>query len=356
MKLTFSNKPLSEFYPEVRRRVDEYFASRRISPHANAAMIAKTIFILLMYAGSYIAIVSNTLPPFLMLILAAVCGFFSSMIGLNIAHDAIHGSYSANPKVNRILGTLFNIVGANDYVWKVKHNIVHHTYTNVPEHDDDINQVGLLRFSPSKSLKKIHRFQYIYIFLLYPLATMSWVLAKDYVNFFRKSFGWYDNSTKPMKEIFRLFFYKLLHYAIFIVLPFILIELPWYQILIGIILMHLVAGFMISFVFQLAHLVEGTDFPEPTAEGVIEKPWAVHQMYTTADFARKSPLALFLFGGLNFQIEHHLFPKICHIHYQKIAPIVEQTALEFNLPYIDNKTFMSASRSHVRLMKKFGRQ
>ncbi len=354
-KITFDKKELADFYPEVRRRVDAYFQSKNISKHANGAMIAKTVFILSVFIGSYLLLLSNLFSPGVLLLLAIVNGFFTALIGMGIAHDAIHGAYSANPLVNKAMGAWFNIVGANDYVWMITHNVIHHTYTNIPDHDADIDQIPIIRLNPNQELWPIHRFQYIYVFLFYPLASLSWVFLKDYRKFFQDRIGGYDNSRHPRKEMFRLFFFKALYYTLFLVLPFTIIELPWYYILLGFLALHFTEGLTLALVFQLAHTVEGTAFPSPDENGKIANSWAAHQMYTTANFARKNPLANFLFGGLNFQIEHHLFPRICHIHYRHIAPIVQQTAREYGLPYIENETFIGAIASHIQVLKKFGR-
>ena len=354
-RITFNKNDVPDFYPEVRKRVENYFTSRNISFHANFAMVAKTVFILSVFCTCYFLILSDIFSPLIMLLLTCVLGFFTALIGFNIAHDAVHGAYSSNQRLNKILGMFFNLLGTNDYVWKIKHNIIHHTYTNIPEHDTDINQNALIRIKVSQKKFWIHRFQHIYVFLLYPFASLTWVLFNDYENFFQKKIGWYDNSNHPKKELFRLFLYKILYFAVFLLLPMVSISLPWYYILLGFVVLHLVEGLTLAIVFQLAHVVEEASFPIPEESGKMQYSWAAHQMYTTADFARESRLANFLFGGLNFQIEHHLFPRVCHVHYRKIAPIIKQTAEEFNLPYIENKTFIGAIRSHIRAMKSLAR-
>ncbi len=353
-KITFIQNSQSEFYTVLKERINEYFESNGISRYANTAMVAKTLFIIFGTVASYFVIVLEIFNPWILLIFAVLLGFFTALIGLNIAHDALHGSYSSNRKVNHLLGILFNIVGANDYVWKIKHNVLHHTYTNIPEHDDDINQAKILRMEPNQKWMKIHRFQHIYLFFLYPLSSLSWVFIKDYQKFFAIKIGNIQNKKHPRKEMFRLFFYKVIYYIIYIVIPFTVMDLAWYYILLGFIVMHLVEGASLSFIFQLAHVFEGTSYPEPGAGGKMERTWAEHQLFTTLDFGRKNPLVNFFFGGLNFQVEHHLFPKICHIHYSKISPIVEETAKEFNLPFLENKTFFGALWSHVNMMKKMG--
>jgi linoleoyl-CoA desaturase len=160
----------------------------------------------------------------------------------------------------------------------------------------------------------------------------------------------------PPVEYIRLFGFKAIYYTLFLIVPFIVIDLPWYQILLGFVILHLVEGLTLALIFQLAHVVEGTQFPEPNEKGKIEDDWAAHQMRTTSDFATGYPVINFLFGGLNFQVEHHLFPKVCHVHYTKLAPIVKETAEEFGLPYHSHKTFLGAIRSHMHMLKLFGSQ
>ena len=126
--------------------------------------------------------------------------------------------------------------------------------------------------------------------------------------------------------------------------------------MIGFLVLHFAQGLTMGLVFQLAHVVEGTSFPVPNKSGKMEEAWAEHQMRTTANFATHNKLSAFFLGELNRQIEHHLFPKVCHIHYGEISVIVKITALEFNLPYNENKTFLSALRSHFIILKKFAKE
>ncbi len=343
------------FYLVLKKRVDNYFNENNISKNANGLMIFKTIFIISMVIITYAVIISNTVTGWPLLALVAVNGFFTAMIGLNIAHDAIHGAYSSSTKVNKAIGLTFNLIGANDYMWDIMHNSVHHMFTNIPDHDADIDQPPIIRTNPHQDLWWIHRFQHIYVFFIYPLASISWVFIKDYVKFFSPQIGNYKMNKKPKFAFLRMLAFKLLYYTIFLVIPMIVIDLPWHVILGGFFFMHFVEGITLALVFQLGHVVEGTQFPEPNPDSRINTDWAAHQMYTSANFANNNFFANFFTGGLNFQIEHHLFPKVCHIHYKKIKPIVMQTAKEFNLPYIENKTFFGALGSHVRLMKRFGR-
>lgn len=353
--LRFTGKDEKRFFATVKKRVDAYFKENNLSKNANGEMYFKSFFFLGGATALYLLIMLGNLPLWGMWVAAVVLGMFNAFIGFNVGHDAIHGSYSKNPILNKILGFSFNLIGGNDSVWRVTHNVVHHTYTNVPGHDEDIEVApGLIRLSPEEELKPIMRYQHWYAIPLYGLASLSWALRKDYVKFFQKKIGETLNVYKPIEYV-SLFFFKFVHYAIFIILPLMFLDITIGQFLIGFLSMHLACGLVLGLVFQLAHVVEGTEFPEPNEEWEIEEAWAIHQMQTTANFSRDSFLANFLCGGLNMQIEHHLFPYICHTHYRKISKIVEQTANEFGVPYIDNPTFVGAIKSHYRMLKTFGK-
>jgi len=317
-------------------------------------MWTKTIIFLAGFFGLYLLIISNYFTVWIMLPMAITLGMFNAFVGFNICHDAIHDSFSSNKSVNKILSILFHFVGASPYVWGITHNLVHHNFTNIPGHDEDIEIApGLIRIADEDPVNRIQRFQHWYAFPLYSLASLSWVFRKDYKKFFQTKIGHHE-TKHPKIEYFNLFFFKALYYFLFIALPLLVLDISWWQFIIGFIAMHIAQGLTMGLVFQLAHVVEGTDFPLPDDSGNMEEAWAEHQMRTTANFAANSSVAAFFLGGLNMQIEHHLFPKICHIHYRNIGKIVRQTAAEFNIPYIENHTFTGALRSHYRMLKKFG--
>lgn len=356
-KLRFTDVQKSSFFSTVTKRVNNYFKQNNISKHANGEMIFKTVFFLTGIVVAYGMIISGQFGLWTMLLLSIIIGALSAFIGFNVCHDAIHGAYSSNKWVNKSLGLIFNLIGANAYVWSITHNKIHHTYTNIPDHDEDIEVApGLIRLSPLDEHKPHMKYQHYYAFFLYGLASLSWVLRKDYVKFFQKKIGQFDNTKHPKIEYFNLFFFKAVYYTLMIVLPLTLLDITWWQFLIGFLALHMTKGFILGLVFQLAHVVEGTHFPFPDIEGNIKESWAVHQMNTTANFARKNILANILCGGLNFQIEHHLFPNICHVHYTKISEIVKMTAEEHGIPYIESETFIGALKSHYHMLKQFGRK
>jgi linoleoyl-CoA desaturase len=354
--LKFVNKNKSLFSVVLKQRVDEYFKENNISKHANGAMIFKTVFFLVLFVTLYFTILFEVFPTVYQIPLAMLLGMTMAFIGFNICHDALHGAYSANKKVNKSLGFLFNVIGANAYMWNITHNIVHHSYTNVVHHDEDIEIApGLVRVSETDKLNYIHRYQHIYAFFLYTLTTLAWFFKKDYKKFFQKNIGDSHVNKHPKIEYFNLFFYKFIYYGLFIIVPLMVMQATWQQFLLGFLVMNFAEGVVLGLVFQLAHVVEDTIITLPNEANNIEEAWAVHQIRTTANFATKSKLAFFLCGGLNFQVEHHLFPKICHIHYGEVSKIVEATAKDFDLPYHNNSTFFSALQSHYQLLKKMGR-
>ncbi|MDR6784207.1 linoleoyl-CoA desaturase [Pedobacter africanus] len=355
-KVKFTNADKSTFYVTVRKRVDAYFTDNNISIHANPAMRFKTGFFLTGLLSIYLLVLLGGFHAVVTVLLCVLLGMFGAFVGFNVCHDAIHKSYSANPRVNRVFSFIFNLIGASPYVWNICHNIVHHTYTNIAGHDEDIDVApGLIRFSESETVNKLQSYQHYYAFVLYSFAMLSWVFRKDYKKFFQKKVGEHL-SDHPRIEYFRLFFYKAIYYFLVIGLPLLVMNITWWQFLIGFLVMQFSQGLVLGLVFQLAHVVEGTSFPFPNEEGNIEEAWAVHQLQTTANFAGDCKITGFLCGGLNRQVEHHLFPKICHIHYPAIGAIVKQTAAEFNLDYIESSSFGTALASHYRTLKRLGRE
>ena len=355
-KLKFINANKSAFYSTVRARVEAYFAEHHISTYANSAMWFKALFFLTGLTTLYLLILLGDFSPSIQIWMAIVLGMFGAFVGFNICHDAIHKSFSKHQAVNNTFSFVFNLIGASPYVWNICHNIVHHTYTNIAGHDEDIDVApGLIRFSETETVNKVQRYQHFYAFFLYSFSMLSWVFRKDYKKFFQKKIGEHQ-LVHPKIEYYKLFIFKGIYYFLFIALPLMVMDITWWQFLIGFLVMQLSQGLVLGLVFQLAHVVEGTSFPSPDTQGNIEEAWAEHQMHTTANFAVDNKLAGFLCGGLNRQIEHHLFPKICHIHYPAIGTIVKQTAKEFGLPYIESPTFSAALVSHFKTLRKLGKE
>lgn len=354
-KIKFTNAEKSTFFTTLRHRVDHYFSSNDLCKSGGNQIIYKALFMLSLYIVPYTLILSDHFSNLAMAGLAVVMGFGVAGVGMSVMHDAIHGSLAKSHILNKIFGTSIYLLGGNAYNWEVQHNRLHHTYTNIHDVDEDITGKFLLRLSFQEKQKYIHRFQHIYAFLLYSLMTVSF-LWKDF-----KEIGIFNRMAKsgmtkpfPRKELVRLIATKLTYLFFICILPLYFTSLTFWEWLAGFFLMHGTAGMILSTIFQMAHVVEGAEQPEPDKAGCIENAWAVHQLQTTSNFAGKNRILSWFIGGLDYQIEHHLFPSISHIHYHALSPIVKATALEFGLVYNAKANFGNALGSHVRMLKNMG--
>lgn len=356
-KIKFINRDKTQFYNTLKARTDQYFIDNNISQHANLNMVIKTIVMLSLYFVPYALIVTQGYGTLGVMLCYCVMGIGLAGIGMSVMHDANHDAYSANSFVNKLIAQSLTLVGGNNRNWKTQHNILHHTYTNIFGHDRDIDSKVIMRFSPAGDYKKVQRFQVFYVFVFYAIMSLYWTTAKDFVQYiqFNKEGQHRDSSFQKFITLMGLIMWKAIYFTYMFVLPMVFLGFSFMQLFIGFLIMHTIAGLILSIVFQLAHVVEDTKFPVPDEKGNIQNEWAIHQMETTADFCRNNWLITYYVGGLNFQTEHHLFPRICSIHYPAIAPIVEATAKEFGVPYIYNETFMKALKSHMTIISKLGK-
>lgn len=355
VKVRFDQSQAKAFTKEVRAEVNQYFKAKGISQHANFSMVLKTILLLGTYFGAYALIMLGGFFIWGMWALCLTMGVAMAGIGFSVSHDALHGSYSSNDKLNSVLGLSFDLLGANGYIWKITHNVIHHTYTNIHGHDEDLEVADFVRLSPHTPYKPIHRFQHVLAFPAYSFATIFWLLIKDVKYFFAKKLGPYEDKKHPAKEWVILIVTKIIVIAYMIVLPLMLLEITWWQWLIGFLTVHLTAGLILGVIFQLAHVVEDTEHPTYDETGLVHNAWLVHELETTNNFARRNKILSWYIGGLNYQIEHHFFPKVCHVHYPEISHIVKRTAEKYGFPYHEHDTFAAAVSSHYRTLKKFGR-
>lgn len=348
-----------DFFKTLKSRVDEYFSTNNLSRQGNSRMLFKTIILFAIYLVPYFFLVCGYVETFPMLLVTnIVMGLGMAFIGLSVMHDANHGSYSSNKKVNTWLGYSLNFIGGHKANWQIQHNDLHHTFTNVHGHDEDIAPIGLLRFSPHARHRSMHRFQVVYAWFLYGFMTFMWVTTKDFIqlNRYKKQGLLKRKRLSYKKQLWTLLIAKILYYAYMLVIPILVTPFSWWQIAIAFFILHFVAGLTLALIFQPAHVVEATEFPLPDSTGNLENDWAVHQLYTTSNFARKNLVLSWFIGGLNHQVEHHLFPGICHVHYRQISEIVKKTAEEFNHPYLEKKTFTGAVISHAKTLVRLGRK
>lgn len=320
-------------------------------------MVIKTVIMLLVYSVPLIVLMFGLISsPAIAVLLYSVSGIGIAGIGMGIMHDANHGAYTNNSKLGNLLGHSLDVMGCSSALWKLQHNVLHHTFTNVHDHDEDITPpMPLLRFSPHTEKLKAHRFQHIYVWFFYSILTLYWVTGKD----FKKASVYFEKGLIPSKKqyqirLVKLVILKLLYFTYALVIPVLMAPFSAGWIIGGFILMHLLAGLLLSVIFQLAHVVPEMQFPQADDNGNIEENWYIHQLRTTSNFSPKNKLLFWYLGGLTNQIEHHLFPNICHVHYRKLSKLVEQTATEFNIPYNVNATFIGAVNQHIKTLKFLG--
>lgn len=348
----FDRTSNQDFYKTLKQRIDNYFEENGISKKGGRKMVIKTIAMVLIFGIPYALMISGLVTATLPFIgLWFLMGLGVAGIGSSIMHDANHGSYSSNNRVNRIMSFSMDLVGGNALIWRLQHNVLHHTYTNIQGADEDIDGPPVLRFSPNQEHKFIHRFQHIHAWLFYPLMSFVKVIYTDFEQAFHyRKIGLIKSQSELNKALLNIAFGKVVYLGYMLLIPMLLLpESPWI-IIAGFLVMHGVTGLSLSIVFQSAHVMPDSKFPLPESNGNMQNEWALHQLLTTTNFAPKNKWLSWFIGGLNFQVEHHLFSNISHIHYPQISKIVKETALEFKLPYRSRNTFREAIADHARML------
>jgi len=357
LQVKFNNTQAAFFFT-LRSRVNEYFKTNQKKSTGDFRLYLKTITIFAAFVSLYVWLVFLTPNNIWIGIGAsALMGFVMALIGFNIMHDGSHGSYSTKGGLNTVMAYSSNMLGANAFFWAQKHNINHHTYTNIEGIDDDIDVRPFIRIHTDQKKSWFHKYQHIYWPVLYTLTYFFRVYYRDFVKYItRKIADHTEMQPISVKEHFVFWISKVFHIGLFIVLPGILIG--WGKTFLGYGVASLVVGFTLAIVFQLAHVVEDVDFVAPAVNAdnlVVENDWAVHQMNTTANFGTRSKVLSWLLGGLNFQVEHHLFPRISHVHYPDLNKILMKTCEEFNVKYREFPSMLSAVKSHVVHLRHVGR-
>jgi linoleoyl-CoA desaturase len=353
-KVTFNNKS-SAFFTALKAEVEQYFRQHKIKKTGNWKLYIKTGVLVPSAIGLFISLLLFPMPALLAITLCGILGFVLASIGFNVMHDACHGSYSSKKWVNETFGHSLNALGGNAFIWKFKHNIIHHTYTNVDGVDDDIAKSPLMRQCNTQKWVPAHRFQHIYVVLVYAISSFAWIFMMDFNKYFKRKIVSTPLQKMSLKEHFVFWISKVLYVFFYILIPVYFVGWgPW---AIGFAVMHIAMGFTLAIVFQLAHVVEQTEFELAKADPkIIENEWAVHQVKTTANFAPHNKIVSWFVGGLNYQIEHHLFPRVSHVHYPAISKIVKKTCAKFNLPYNEYPTMIGAIVSHFRMMRLLGKR
>jgi linoleoyl-CoA desaturase len=354
LSIRFNNKN-AEFFKTLRERTDNYFKENNIKPTGDFRLYLKTIVFLSSLSALYILLVFVELPLWLSILFCIILGGVFSGIGFNIMHDGAHGSYSSKKWINSLMGNVLNVLGGDVSIWQQKHNNNHHSFTNIEGMDDDIDIKPFIRVHADQKRYWFHKFQHFYALFLYGLTYVFWIFFNDFKKYFSGKIA--DNT--PIKKMsfadhFKFWISKVVFSFLFLAIP---IYFKGWAAVLGFVIMAYTAGVIIAIVFQLAHIVEDIEFVNPTEKQLkIENDWAIHQINTTVNFATKNKLVSWLLGGLNFQVEHHLFPRVSHVHYPKLNEILKQTCAEFNVAYREFPSMTRAFFSHLQHLKVIGQK
>ncbi len=342
------------FRKAVIQRVNDYMKQENIQARDLPAMYGKTVIMFAWWIGSFVLLYFTKLPFWAMVPLWVSFGLATAGIGFNVMHDANHDGYSSHPRVNKVLGWSVELIGMSSFIWRQQHNVWHHTYTNITGLDEGLEAEGAMRWSPHDVWKPFFRFQHWYWPVIYAMSAMSLLLVRNFKVYFTGMNG-ATFEYPVMKRSDKIVFWisRAINVLLYFAIPFAM--LPWWQAAIGFVITTVTAGFVLATILQLAHVMDTVDFPEPIGDPLhIENEWAIHEVQTTINFAPGNKLVNWYVGGLNFQIEHHLFPQVCHLNYPAIAPIVEQMCTEYGIKYKSYVTFREALRDHVRTLRWLG--
>ena len=341
------------FQAELRRRVDGFLQDANLQERDCPQMYLKTIILLSSFFSTYAVLVFAAQTWWQVVPLCILLGVITAAIGFGIQHDGSHQVYSHSLWMNKLMALSLDLIGGSSYIWHWKHDVFHHTHTNIISYDPDL-EVGIFgRLAPTQPRLAFHRWQHYYLWLLYGLLAIKWHFYDDFYSLVTGKIGDRNFPRPKGRNLITFWAGKLVFFAIAFAIPLLFHSLP--IVLASYSLAAVTLGIVLSVVFQLAHVVEEADFPVPVVtSGVIENDWAVHQIETTVDFSRNNPVVTWLLGGLNFQVEHHLFPNICHVNYPAISQIVEQTCQDFGVNYNQHKSFWAGCISHFQWLRRMG--
>jgi len=339
------------FHRAVEVRVRELTADARLMHRAYLVLWAKAAFVLGWALASYIVLVFVDASAPVVVAASLSLGVASSGIGFMIMHDANHDAFARRRSVNRVMSLSLDLIGGSSYVWSAKH-LAHHTYPNVTDHDPDIDALPFGRFDPAQDRRPWHRFQHLYLWLFYMVVTMRWQFITDFT-FLRAGKAGRTKLRPPSgAALASLVAGKLVFVTWAIAVPLLLH--PLLPVAGVFLLTSAVASLTLTTVFQLSHCVAEAEFVDPMTDDRI-RTWQVHQVESTVDFAHRNRLLSMYVGGLNHQIEHHLYSRLPHTLYGRIAVIVEQEAGRHGIAYLHHPTFRRALRAHTAWLKQMGR-
>ena len=352
--MKFKSKNNSDFFTHLIKKVDAYMAEKGGNRFGNPGTYIKSFFLVVVYCCCYILLLSQKFSPALSISIVMIMGLTAVMTVFNIVHDASHNVLFKNPKINRAAAYLGDLMGMNSYIWHIRHDIQHHTFTNVAGGDVLLDSIPFIRVCPQQKRFAMHKYQAWYVPILYMLYSIFWIFFIDINMFRQKNMGNYKNLNHSWKEWLKLFLFKTFYLFYMIIFPAFVIEISLSHVLIGFLLYHMAAGTLLSLVVVLGHCVEGAEYVAPDENGVIQNSWMQHEWNATYDCNTDSKLLHWITGGLNTHIAHHLFPKFCYRHYYEITKIIKEHCDEYGVRY-PHYNLAQAITSHFRFLQEQAR-
>ena len=353
-KIKFNSGSSSIFFRSLDIEIRQLLGESDLLQTAKRKLWRKMIFYVLLHLGAWsiLFLLAHTTTGSLILNFVFI-GISGLLLGFNVSHDAMHGSFSKNKVINNWLYHFsFNIQGTNAYLWKVRHIGSHHVFPNVDGCDADIDNNPFIRLSPQHPLRKYQRYQHLYSIFVYCFYTIHWVFFKDFFYLYAKKVGNLQQKNHPIKQKLLFFGWKSFYLLLTLVLP-ILAGYSFADVLLSFFIMHIINSLFFIHFLIATHLSMETQFPETNSSGFLPDDYYTHQLATSLDYSPASRFYNLFLGGFNAHAAHHLYPKLPHTIYPDIAWLIEEKAKEFGLPY-NKLNFFQSIRSHYRYLKLMG--
>ncbi len=341
------------FFDELKREVYSYFETAKKNTYGNAEMLSKFFLWVIFWMISWYAIILLR-DHFWLAVLTGVAHMFTHvMIAFNVAHDANHNAMFKSKRANTFVGYIIELLGCSRKMWVLSHNQEHHSFVNVHQHDNNIDGFNLVRLCPHDKWAPRFKYQWLYAPFVYGLVTFNYATFRDIKLLFRYS---KDRSTRLSPKFYVEFaLFKIIYYSYLFFIPIFVFGVSFKIIVAYFLLGHFVNGLFLTIIFVTGHLVESTTYPD-VENNIVSKNWAVHVISTTCDYSTRSSFMQWLIGGINLHVAHHLFPKICHVHYKHISPIIRRVARKHGYACQEIPLFTTAVKSHFKLLKLLGRE
>jgi len=353
-KLKFTKDAGTVFYKDLRSRTKKELSRIGSPRHGGSAMWFKIIFYFMLFGGCYTAMIFTTNLLWFYTSYVSI-GISVLFIAFNISHDAAHGVAVRSKRWNRWLFNIsFNLLGNNAYVWGRHHNDSHHLYTNVEGSDIDVLDNPLTRLTPKQRPRWFHRYQHLYIPVMYLFYSLNWFLLRE-TSMLIGHTSRTINVQIPRWEIAKLIFFKLFYIFYMIVLPALVLPFSSGHILLAFLIQHFIISIFFVAVLGVSHLSDLVKHPLPDSNGQINMSWPKLQLLTCVDYNAGSKVLNFILGGFNAHAVHHLLPDISHVHYLKLIKIFRSTCADHGLPYHDVH-YSQALVAHFKFLYKMGRQ